>query len=441
MLKSMTTYLKYTIGFVLALSLSVAAQAELTLEEALKIGLQNNYSIRIARNNAQVAQNNSGKGRVGLLPTVAATASVRRAESDEESNSPNSLEDWRTDAKSAQVALDWTLFDGFKMFAEKRRYRELDKLGQQQARSIIESNLVAISRAYYNLVAQEQLLEVAKSSEEISAVRLEKAKVRREIGGSSSTDFLNAQVSYNADHSSLLDRELATVVARQELNLLLGREAEVPLRVSPTLSIPELATDLPDLHQQAEAHNADLMVIEAQKQVASAGLVTNRSRFMPKLSLTGSYAWSDRDQITDDPNDQDFSTETTEQSIGLNMNWNLFNGGSDRIDWQNAKVDFNNQQLALMQARQQLSGDLRAQFETYNRRKALVEIENQNVQAANQNLEIMTDRYEMGGATSLEFRDAQLNLNRAKTNLITARHQTRIAHLEIQRLTGSLSVE
>lgn len=419
-------------------SSSVLAQAVMTLEDAIRIGLEHNYNIQIARNSAQVARNNSGKGRAALLPTVTATANAGRIIADVETTFRFSYGTTETDNLSAQVALDWTLFDGFQMFSEKKRYQELANLGREQSRSLIEANVVAINRAYFNLVVEEQLLEVAESALDISRVRLDKAKLRRELGGASSTDLLNAQVSLNSDRSNLLDRELAVVIGRQELNLLLGRDANISLAVSMELAIPKLDQSLSELHQEAESRNSNLMIVRAEEQVASAGLTSSRSRFLPRVSLNGAYSWTDRDLTPDTSITITF--ESTEKSVGLNLVWNLFNGGKDRIDWQNAKVDLNSRQLALKQIRQQLAGELNAQHETYVRRKELVEIENQNVAAADQNLELLSERYEMGGATSLEFRDAQVNLIRARTGLIIARHQTRLAHLEMQKLTGSLSI-
>jgi outer membrane protein TolC len=71
----------------------------------------------------------------------------------------------------------------------------------------------------------------------------------------------------------------------------------------------------------------------------------------------------------------------------------------------------------------------------------LVELEQENVVAARQNLELQRDRFEIGATTSLDFRDAQVNLARAESSLITARFQARIARLAVEKLVGDLAIQ
>ncbi len=70
-----------------------------------------------------------------------------------------------------------------------------------------------------------------------------------------------------------------------------------------------------------------------------------------------------------------------------------------------------------------------------------MEIEDQNVIAARQNLTLQQDRYRIGAADSLDFRDAQVNLVRAQSTLIIARFQARVTLLEIQQLIGKVEIE
>ena len=203
----------------------------MTLEEAVSIGLQNNFEIQIARNSAEAALNDTGKGTAGFLPTLDSLGNFGYDTTQYHGGTgpPGGDQDYRT--YGSQLSLQWTLFDGFRMFADNRRYQELALQGEEEARDIIETTVVAIMRAYFDLVQQEQLLDVAVTNRDISRTRLEREEIRRSLGGASSTDLLNARVNFNTDQTLLLEQELRVNIARKELNILLTREPDESLNV------------------------------------------------------------------------------------------------------------------------------------------------------------------------------------------------------------------
>ena len=125
----------------------------------------------------------------------------------------------------------------------------------------------------------------------------------------------------------------------------------------------------------------------------------------------------------------------------MTLSLNLFNGFRDKINLQNARIEAKNQELALQDTRNQLAGLMREKYETFRQRLKLMELEQQNVVAAQQNLDLQADRYQIGAATSLEFRDAQVNLIRSQATLVVARYQARITRLEIEQLSGRWALE
>ncbi|MBD3333058.1 hypothetical protein GF356_09405 [candidate division GN15 bacterium] len=414
----------------------------LTVEEAIRIGLKSNYAIQIARNSAESALKQRTLGTAEFLPTLDANGNYGLTSEDVESNSPFSFGNTDAENWSASAELRWTLFDGFRMFAEKGRYDNLARLGQVQARQTIENSVVSIMRAYFNVVQQEQLLQVATRSRDVSQTRLEKEEIRNELGGASSTDLLNARVAFNADEAALLTQQLQVTVAREDLNTLLGRSPAEEFEVSPEFDIPDLDDSIDRILTRAEQRNAALLAAEHQKEIADRQVTSARSRFIPKLSLNASASYADR-TVASDRQDftDDITTQTTTLGAGLQLSLNVFNGFRDRVAVQQAQIEANNSHLALRDTRNQLTGQISQAVKTFRQRMDLVELERQNVEAAQQNLELMQDRYRLGSATSLEFRDAQVSLNRARNTLIIARYQARIARLELDRLTGNIRID
>jgi len=418
---------------------SLSAQEILTLDQAVEIGLRNNFDIRIARNEAQMAKNNRGLGTAGFLPNLNATGNYNLLSSEQTSDTPEYDYESDTEQWGGSIELSWTIFDGFKMFVEKKRYNALASLGEYQARNTIEQKVVDITRAYYNLVQQQQLLQVAEDTRAVSEERLDRERVRNEVGGASSTDLLNAQVSYNSDRALYLDQKLAVTIAREDLNLELGRDPATEVSVSEEIEIEPLDMDLETLRRLSFENNSSLKVAEMSRRAAESQLRSSFSNFLPRLNLVADYGYSDvtldRDNL-----DMDIMTESRDASVSLVLTFNIFNGTRDRVDYQNARLESENARLTLESAENMLAGLVKEKYETYHQRMELLSLEEENVEAARQNLELQQDSYELGATSSIEFRDAQVSLISARTSLVSACYEASIARLEIDQLIGRIHV-
>ncbi len=419
-----------------------ASEEQMTVEDAIRIGLQNNYDILIARNTADIAQNNTGKGIANFLPVIDSSGNYRYDASNEETGAPTSFGNSDTRSWSSQLSLNWTLFDGFRMFADKRRFDELALAGTQQSRNSIEITVVNIMRAFFNLVQQEQLLDVARNTRDISRTRLDREEVRRSLGGASSTDLLNARVNFNNDQSTLLDQQLAVTIARKDLNILLARNPLTPVSVKKIIDIPGFTLPMEQVLELSKKQNSALKAARHNRQVADESVKVAESAFWPRLSLSGNYGYTDRSLFGSDIGPvADRTRRTIEASAGLVLSFNLFNGNVDRINYQNARLDALNSKLALNNIENEIAGLVQEKFSTLQKRLEKVTLEEQNTVTAKQNMELQKERYATGASDSLDFRDAQVNLNRAQTTLIIARFQARIALLEIQQLIGQIAIE
>lgn len=435
--------LKILILPVILLAASLSAEPMMTLEEAITLGLKNSYSIKVARNQAHMAANNKGLGLAGFLPTVDASSGYRLTNVDQDVDLPPSSPESDIENLTAELSLRWTLFDGFRMFADRKKFNEMARLGEYQARNQIEGSIVGISKAYFNLVQQERLLQVARDTHDLSGARLRREQVRSELGGASSTDFLHAQVAFNSDQSTLLSRELEVNIARQQLNVLLGQDPTTSYSVSAEILIPELTLDYTHVLDLALEHNSSLKVAELGKKIAGRNVQSARSSFLPHLSAYANYGYSDETvNSTAGLNPGlDVGTQATSTTVGLSLSLNLFNGRRNRIELQNAKIEANNQALILRDARNRLIGLFRETYDTYQQRMKIIDLEKQNAEAAQRNLERQQERQELGIVNSLEFRDAQLSLAKTQISLIAARYQARISRLEIEQLIGSLEID
>ncbi len=419
-----------------------ASTEEMTVEDAIKLGLKNNYDIQIARHTAEIAINNKGKGIANFLPVIDTNSDFRYDDSNEETGSPTRFGNASTRSLNSHLSLSWTLFDGFGMFADKTRYDELARSGEYQARDTIERTVVSIMEAFFNLVQQEQLLDVVYDTRDISKRRLEREEVRRDLGGASSTDLLNARVNFNNDESVLLDQQLAVTIAHKDLNITLARDPLTPVVVKKEIVIPPFDSEFDELLMSARERNSTLLTASYNKKAADENVRIAKSAFWPRLVLNSSYGYTDRAlrgeevMISTDKN-----SHSIESGVGLMLSFNLFNGNVDKINYQNARLEALNQDLTVKNIENEIAGLVQEKYTTFQKRMAKVRLEEENTGTARQNLELQKERYATGASDSLDFRDAQVNYARAQVRLIVARYDARISLLEIQQLIGKLKIE
>ena len=417
----------------------IYAQEEMNIEDVIQLGLRNNYNIQIARNNAEIADNNRTLGVSGFLPTLDASGGYQQSSSSVETNSPFGFGDTDRETFNGQLQLSWTLFDGFKMFTDRKRYNQLAELGEFQSRNIVENTVVAILRSYFNLVQQEQLLAVSDSTMAISQIRLNKAEVRNDLGSASSTDLLNARVSYNNDKANYLNQQLNVEIAKKELNIILGRNPNDALAVQKKILIAPLMLTYEEILDFTEKKNSQLTIAQKNLEIAEQNKRISGSAFLPRLSAISNYSISDQ---TDDTESRgEINSKSTGITAGLSLSWNLFNGFRNSVDVQNKKLELKNQKLALLNEENRLAGLVKEKYDTFLKQIELLKLEDENVISAKQNLKLQQDRFDIGTASSLEFRDAQLNLALAQNRQITTRYQAQISRLEIDQLIGEIEIE
>ena len=167
------------ISLLISFSISSLAQNIFTAEEAVSIALKNNYDILVAQNSASIDSINNTPGNAGMLPNMAITGSnsyspgnnTKQKFSDgTQLTSP----DLRSNSLNADIGLNWTLFDGGKMFITKRKLNEIQALGEIQFRDKVLQTIYDVILAYYDVVRQKQQLA---SINEVITYNLERVKI------------------------------------------------------------------------------------------------------------------------------------------------------------------------------------------------------------------------------------------------------------------------
>ena len=436
-MKSLIRKYFYVISLMLFVSVSVSAQEVLSPQDAVTIGLKNNYSINIAKNSKDIAENNASLGNAGVLPTLDATGSASRSVNNttQEYSNGNSVDVTGAVSKSyaAGINLNWTIFDGLKMFASLDQLKELQKVGESNYKLTVEQNINDILSTYYDIVRQKQVLEATKRSVTISEERLRITQSQKDVGTASKFDVLRAQVDLNGDKSMLMNQELTLQQAKTRLNQLLGRDVKTEFDVVDTIDVK---TDLSynDLFSVTMKKNNQLLLAQRNKNVAQAQLRLERGDLFPIISLNLGYNYSRSESGAGFFK----SSNTTGITYGVSASFNLFDGLNTRRRIENAEVSIESSNLALKQVEDQVKADFENTYLKYQNSLQLVKLESENYKAAEENADIALEKLKVGSITPVDFRQVQLDLMNAKSRLLSAEYDAKTSETDLLQISGQL---
>ncbi|MDI6046700.1 TolC family protein [Flavobacterium yafengii] len=414
------------------------AQEVLTLESAVKIALENNYEIKIATNNLTIEKTNVAIGNAGMLPTVTATVldnnSIQNSSQTRQDGTETELDNAKNNSLTYGVGLDWTVFDGMRMFARLDQLKELQKLGEAQLKLTLITRISDVNAAYYNLVQQQQQLAALDTTIVISNQRLTLAQNRFTIGKASKLEVLNAQVDLNTDQVALLRQKELYANSKILLNQLLARDVATDFKVIDELEVDALLL-LPELRALAEKQNPQLEAQIINKRVAELELKQIKAARYPSVRVNTAYNFSE--------SQSSLGFVTQSQSRGFNYGFsaslNIFDGFSQNRNEKIAKIQIENSKLNIDQQNLALNSQLATSYQTYLTNLELIALEEKNESIAKQNLNITLDKFRIGTITTLEFRTAQLNYVNAKVRYSNAQFQGKLSEIALRELAGNLN--
>lgn len=416
----------------------VQAQEVLTIEDAMKIALENNFEIKIAKNNSKISETNVTIGNAGMLPNATASItdsnSIQNSTQVRQDGTSTTLNNAKNNSLNYGVSLGWTVFDGMKMFAKLDQLKELQKLGDSQLKSTILVKIGQVNSAYYDLVQQQQQLAALDTTIVISNQRLTLAKNRFSIGKASKLEVLNAQVDLNSDQVALLRQKESYANAKILLNQYLARDAKIDFKVTDLVKVDNKLV-LADLIDLAQKQNPALETQIINKRVAELQLKQVKADRYPTLRLTSGYNFAESESSLG------FTSSTSAKGLtyGFNASMNLFDGLNQHRNEKVAKLQIENSQIAIEQQNMILNTQLSTAFQTYLTNLELIDLEEDNEAIARQNLDITLDKFRIGTITTLDFRTAQLNYVNAKVRYSNAQYEAKLSEIALKELAGNLN--
>ena len=419
---------------------SVQAQERLSLEQAVQTALENNFDIKLNKNEVDQAKNNVTRANAGMLPIVTGNLSTNNTVSNTKQTLSSGVSQERNGAKNTSLVygpvLNWQVFDGFQMFARYDRLKELENLGEANFKLAVQTTLADVINNYYDLVQQQQQIEALSGALEISRIRLRNSKSRYTIGKAAKLEVLAASVDLNTDTTNLLRQIDQYRNTKIKLNELLARDINTDFSVSDTIIIGNSLL-LPELQNSATQLNPALQSAIINKRISEINLREVKANRYPVINLNTGY---------------NFNKSTSElgfarSSVGRGLNYgltasiNIFNGYLQKRAEKNASLQIENNQLQYEKLDQSITSQLSSLFQTFQTNLQLVKLERQNLEVARQNMDITLEKFRLGSVAPLEFREAQRNYIDANARYTNAQFEAKLAEVALLQLSGRLNLQ
>ena len=421
----------------LVLLLAATAQKPMTVEEAIDIALKNNYDLSVARNVAAAAKVNNTAGNAGMLPTFgingADNYSVNNVYMNMSNGSTITSSAGTSNAFTSGAVLNWTLFDGTRMFITKNKLNEVEKLGEIQFKGQVMTTVYDVVVGFYQVVVTRQQLLAIR---ELMAYSLERVRILQkgyEAGLAHKNDLLQAKIDLNANKEAEISQTSTIRNTKRALNHLLARDPEVSFEVADTIPL-DYTPDATELMTKLYENNTSVLNYGKQVDIAKLSLGEYKTLRMPKLNMVASYNFNQTDNSA--------STVLTNRSygplIGGVLNIPIYQSGNVVRQIKLAKIQLESTQYNLENVRLQVNTEMKMALTDFDDQKQLLEIEKENLTLAKENLRISMERLRLGQTTALEVRQAQESYANSLARFFNFEFNMKAAETRIKQLVAGL---
>ena len=437
---------------------SAKSQDLLNLEDVIKLTIENNFDIQIAKNNEQVAKNNNNIGLIGggqstgstpsggstgMLPQISISAGspqsplgVGQTISTLKYSNPASdvnAQKLSSTSYAPSIVGTWYFFDGLKMFATKKKLNRAQELSDLQYRLTVENTLLTALSTYYQMISTEQYIKSLKTSLILGSDQKKLAEQKLKSGVGSNVDVLQTQIDYNNIRVQIIQQQNLLNEQRINLNTVLKRSPDIEFSVPDTIIMqtkPEYASAL----ENTDKNNSSILISKKAVEIDELSLKEYKANRMPKIGVTGNYSYQHTTS--------DIGFQRLNQNYGYNagfiFSWTLLNNLTTNTAIKNQLVQLSSDNFRLEASQMQEKSNLYKAFLNFQNNLNVIEIEKQSVKLANQNLIIAAQRFRQGLSNYIEYRTVEQSYEDAQYRLSQAAFTTKISELNYLKAQGML---
>lgn len=430
--------MKNIITFILSLFLiaNLHAQKSYDLKSYVNKVIESDYGVKIISNEAVIASNKNNIGNAGYLPRISSDLrrdiTINTARQEFLGNQINEAENAQNTAFDMGVLLEWTIFDGFKMFATDKKLDHLEQYAKLNLQAEMEMKAYQAAIAFYTHILLTEMRSIYEDAIELSNARYQYLERRSDAGAASRTALLQAKLDLTADSAAFLNNEREIQNIQNELNLLIA--SEKPVRILTDGNLPETGKtfSMDQLLKKARNQNSNLLLAKSNIAIRAQEEKEAKSRFYPQLGVYASY------NFNTSQNEVGFlrSNRVFGPSVGITLRWDILDQLSRFQELKNTKIDQHNAALIKQQEELIIRTELQEAFTNYEWAKKNMQFESRNQITAKEITEITKQAFEAGSITALELREIQFGIIDAKSRFLAAQMEYITAELNMGLTTG-----
>jgi len=416
------------------MAVSIAQEEYLSVDDAVQYALEHNYNVQAAENVKAIAENNTSSFNTGKLPTVNASAgsnyNFNRVTN--KANDAVVKENSNSFPFSAGVSVNYVLYDASRKLNIEQLNERVD-LSDLQLRQTVESLLSGLLIGYYRVAQLEQDVSVKKDNFDISKRNLTRAEYAFDYGVTNKLGVLNNEVNVNNDSIAYQIALVEFANAKRDLNVLMGRDASIDFTTDTTISfISDLSLD--QLRADAAQNNVFIQMADQSISIDQLNIDLARSGWMPSVSANGAYNWRQQFYVNN-PTEYLGNNGFTG---GLNLSWNIFDGGRTKTAVDNSKIAIESTRLYKEEIARQIDRDILNGWMAYENALLIIDAQRKNIETSTSNFERTNEKYKLGSATITTLREAQTNLLNTRLGLVQAIYQAKVFEIQLIQLAGKL---
>jgi len=432
-------FLFFSLSQILFFTFPVQAQDTLlTAQEAVKTAIENNYGVIISKNEIEIGSINNSWANTGAIPLVSATdvkqVGVNNLKQKLSNGTVTTKKGNSSQSLNAGLAVNWTIFDGLKMFATKKKLEELERNGEYSFRKNLNETVFNVISSYYNIVTLNEQRKATLEQITLYNDRNTLAERRFEIGTGAKYEVLEAQVDLNEQRSNLLSLQNSIAVAKSSFLNLLGKKPDTSFDVVDTILVMPLPP-YSEVQDKISKQNPDVLLANSQLYILQQEKKEVNAARLPSVNLNGYYNFARSSSGAG----FNLLNQTYGPSGSVGISVPIFNGIVVKKQLQISDIYIRNQQITIDQTKNNLQTGLNNAFINYNNALKAIELEQNNLVLAKENIVIATERYKRLNITSVELRQIQISYNDAKNRLYNALYQAKMAEATVALLSGDIA--
>ena len=425
----------------LFLSFQSISQDSLSLSKAIEIGLEKNYDIRLTLKNVEINTLLNDWGEAGRLPQLTINLGQNNSLSDQRKN-PISFAPYlfQSTDLSSNAALNWTLFNGFGIKANKIKLEQLQLQSENTATLAIENTIHGIILAYYQAKMQIEQLSLLNNIVQLSYEKYTQQQIKSKIGIGVKFDLLQYESNLYTDSTNIVLQQLSLNNAIRNLNLIMGEDVEkkwfLTSKIKPELNNKNFSVLKKEmLSNNTNIKNQYINIALTQQDISLA-----KSQFYPVINFNAGLNTSFGQLSTKDVNAPigNAASRNLNYYGNFTLNFKLYDGGKVKRGIKALEIQNEVDQLQMAQMTNQLIFELKNVFELYQTRTKIFELTKKAFVVSQSNLEIAKLKEQSGLINSFNFRDIEMAYLSAGVALYQASYDLLESNATLLKMTGKI---